>query len=191
MSSRFGSWSRQRTGPWDGHSTHQLCFGSTLTGCIGGKPLITGDLPTVSQGGTGPRGSQTSSIAPQGTQCPHHVAQEAGWQHLWELCHSPSLFKQRWVDECVASQGIQSRQPLNGYMHTGATFKVTECISKRLLLSHERCWDSWPLEERNQSGASNEPDCSVLLCNKALLKYKRERESFWQTSERGRKHAPC
>ena len=42
-------------------------------------------------------------------------------------------------------------------MDIGATFKVTECISKRLLLSHERRWDSWPLEERNQSGASNEP----------------------------------
>ena len=42
-------------------------------------------------------------------------------------------------------------------MHIGAKFKVTECISKRLLLSHERHRESWPPEERNQSGASDEP----------------------------------
>ena len=42
-------------------------------------------------------------------------------------------------------------------MHIGAKFKVTECINKRLLLSHERRWDSWPLEDRNQSQASDEP----------------------------------
>ena len=33
-------------------------------------------------------------------------------------------------------------------------------------------------------------DHSELLCNKVLLKYKRDRQSFRQTSEEGRKSAP-
>ena len=43
---------------------------------------------------------------------------------------------------------------------------------ERLLLNHERRRDSWPPEERTRL------DCSELLCNKVLLKYKRDRESF-------------
>ena len=36
-------------------------------------------------------------------------------------------------------------------------------------------------------GPETRLDHSELLCNKVLLKYKGDRESFWQTSEEGRK----
>ena len=50
----------------------------------------------------------------QGLETPRHPASHPSELsvHLQELCYS--LVKQRWVDKCVASQGIQSRQPLNG-----------------------------------------------------------------------------
>ena len=58
-----------------------------------------------------------------------------------------------------------------------------KAASERLLLSRERRQDSWPLEERNSFGVSDRLDCSELLCNKILLKYKRERKLLTETSE--------
>ena len=50
---------------------------------------------------------------------------------------------------------------------------------ERLLLNHKRCQDSWPLEEKNSIQSQRQGfDCSELLCNRVLLKYKRDRESF-------------
>ena len=50
---------------------------------------------------------------------------------------------------------------------------------ERLLLNHEKRWDSWPLEEKNSiRGPETRLDHSELLCNKGLLKYKRDREGF-------------
>ena len=51
--------------------------------------------------------------------------------------------------------------------------------TERLLLNHERRWDSWPPEEKNSiQGPETRLDHSELLCNKVLLKYKGDRESF-------------
>ena len=52
--------------------------------------------------------------------------------------------------------------------------------SERLLLNHERHWDSWPPEEKNSIWGQRQGsiDHSELLCNKVLLKYKGDRESF-------------
>ena len=51
--------------------------------------------------------------------------------------------------------------------------------NERLLLTHKRCWDSWPLEEKKFNlGPVMRLDHSELLCNKVLLKYSRDRESF-------------
>ena len=50
---------------------------------------------------------------------------------------------------------------------------------ERLLLNHERHQDSWPPEEKNSvQGPEMRLDHSELLCNKVLLKYKGDRESF-------------
>ena len=56
--------------------------------------------------------------------------------------------------------------------------------SERLLLSCERHQDSWQSEEKN-SGPLTRLDHSELLCNKILLKYKRNREIFWQRHQKG------
>ena len=44
-------------------------------------------------------------------------------------------------------------------------------------LKLKRCWDSWPLEKKN-SIQGQRLDLSELLCNRVLLKYKRDRENF-------------
>ena len=46
--------------------------------------------------------------------------------------------------------------------------------AERLLLNHKRLWDSWEFN----LGLEARLDCSELLCNKVLLKYKRDGESF-------------
>jgi len=50
--------------------------------------------------------------------------------------------------------------------------------SERLLLSHERHRDSCLRGEKFNPGPEMRLDCSELLCNKVLLKYKRDRERF-------------
>ena len=58
------------------------------------------------------------------------------------------------------------------------------------------CWtkrhqDSWPLEEKNSiQGQRRGLIHSELLCNKVLLKYKRDRESFWHSHKKGAERVP-
>ena len=63
--------------------------------------------------------------------------------------------------------------------------------SDRLLLNHKKTLGFLASggEEFNP-GPETRLDHSELLCNWVLLKYKRDRESFWQTSEGGRKSTP-
>ena len=70
------------------------------------------------------------------------------------------------------------------------------CTIKRLLvlggslqywnvaaMSCDRCQDTWPLEERNSiQGQWWGLIAQSFLCNKVLLKYKGDRESFWYMS---------
>ena len=49
---------------------------------------------------------------------------------------------------------MQSCYPISKHTHSWRKNlffleKVCGCVSERLLLSNERCWDSWPLEERD------------------------------------------
>ena len=54
-----------------------------------------------------------------------------------------------------------------------------------------RCQDSWPPEETNSiRGPETRLDCSELLCNKVLLKYKGDRESFWHRHQKGAERVP-
>ena len=68
---------------------------------------------------------------------------------------------------------------------------TTKIHIERLLLSHERRWDSWPLGggERFDPGPVTRLDHSELLCNKVLLKYKREKTSDIDI-RRGQKECP-
>ena len=58
------------------------------------------------------------------------------------------------------------------------------------------CWttkrhrDSWPPEEKNNPGPETRLDRSELLCNKALLRYKGDRESFWHRHQKGAERVP-
>ena len=63
---------------------------------------------------------------------------------------------------------------------------------ERLLLNEKRCRDSWPPggEEFNL-GPEMRLDRSELLCNKVLLNYKRDRESFWHNQKGAERVPPC
>ena len=55
----------------------------------------------------------------------------------------------------------------------------------------QRCWGSWLQRRRFNPGPETRLDCSELLCNKVLLKYKGDRESFWHRHQKGgRKSTP-
>ena len=62
---------------------------------------------------------------------------------------------------------------------------------ERLLLNHAKTPGFLaPGGEEFNLGPEMRLDRSELLCNKVLLKYKRDRQSFRQTSEEGRKSVP-
>ena len=61
---------------------------------------------------------------------------------------------------------------------------------EKLLLNRERCRDSWPLE-KNSFWGQRWLDRSELLCNKVLLKYKGDRESFWHRHQKGAERVPA
>ena len=61
---------------------------------------------------------------------------------------------------------------------------------EKLLLNRERRRDSWPLE-KNSIWGQRWLDRSELLCNKVLLKYKGDRESFWHRHQKGAERVPA
>ena len=61
---------------------------------------------------------------------------------------------------------------------------------EKLLLNRERRRDSWPLE-KNSIWGQRWLDRSELLCNKVLLKYKGDRESFWHRHQKGAERIPA
>ena len=61
---------------------------------------------------------------------------------------------------------------------------------EKLLLNRERRRDSWPLE-KNSIWGQRWLDRSELLCNKVLLKYKGDRESFWHRHQKGVERIPA
>ena len=62
---------------------------------------------------------------------------------------------------------------------------------ERLLLTHEKTlgYLASRREEFNL-GPETRLDHSELLCNRVLLKYKRDRESFWHTHQKGAERVP-
>ena len=55
---------------------------------------------------------------------------------------------------------------------------------KCVTVSHVLYWDSWPLKERISIWAQREDlTAQSFLCSKVLLKYNRDRQTFWYTSE--------
>ena len=61
---------------------------------------------------------------------------------------------------------------------------------ERLLLNHEKTPGFLASGEEFSSGPETKLDCSELLCNKVLLKYKGNRESFWHRHQKGEKEYP-
>ena len=63
---------------------------------------------------------------------------------------------------------------------------ISVYVWKVAAMSHEQDLDSWPPEERNliQDQWRGLIDQSIL-CNKVLLKYKRDRDSFWHRHQKG------
>ena len=56
---------------------------------------------------------------------------------------------------------------------------------ERLLLNHKRHWDSWPLEEKNSIWGQRQGLITQSFCVIVLLKYNRDRESFWHRHQKG------
>ena len=64
-------------------------------------------------------------------------------------------------------------------------------VWKVAAVSHEQDWDSWPPEERNLIwGQWQGLIDQRFLCNKVLLKYKRDRESLWHRHQKGTDRVP-
>ena len=63
-------------------------------------------------------------------------------------------------------------------------------IVERLLLNHRRHWDTWPPEEKNSIWVQRWGLITQLLHNRVLLKYKRDRESFWYRHQKGAERVP-
>ena len=56
--------------------------------------------------------------------------------------------------------------------------------------SHKWRWDSWLLEKNSILGQGRGMIAQSFLCNKVLLKYKRDRESFWHRHQKGAERVP-
>ena len=64
---------------------------------------------------------------------------------------------------------------------------VRECFA---IVSHVLCRDLWPLEERISIGGQRRRlTPQSFLCSKVLLKYKRDKESFWHRHQKGTESA--
>ena len=57
-------------------------------------------------------------------------------------------------------------------------------------VNHEKTPGFLASGEEFSSGPETKLDCSELLCNKVLLKYKGNRESFWHRHQKGEKEYP-
>ena len=62
--------------------------------------------------------------------------------------------------------------------------------SERLLLTHEKSPGFLASEGEFNPGPGTRLDSSELLCNKVLLKYKGDRESFWHRRQKGAERVP-
>ena len=68
---------------------------------------------------------------------------------------------------------------------------IPACASERLLLNHANVPGFLaPGGEEFNPGPETRLDRSELLCNKVLLKYKGDRESFWHRHQKGAERAP-
>ena len=84
-----------------------------------------------------------------------------------------------------SNQGLQHcRRILHRLSHQGSP--VTSCQSESLLLTHEKMPGFLASRgEEFNPGPATRLDRSELLCNKVLLKYKEDRESFWHRHQKG------
>ena len=65
------------------------------------------------------------------------------------------------------------------------------CKTERLLLTHEKTPGFLASrEEEFNLGSETRLDCSEILCNKVLLNYKWDRESFWHRHQKGAERVP-
>ena len=69
--------------------------------------------------------------------------------------------------------------PLEFSWHDSSLAEMCNVAPERLLLNHEKMLGFLPSgREAFNLGPDTRLDCSELLCNKVLLKYKGDRESF-------------
>ena len=102
----------------------------------------------------------------------------------------------RWVSGNVTVNGWHHRLSGHGF---GWTLGVGDgqgglacCASwgrKESDMTEQLNWTELSREEFNL-GLETRLDCSELLCNKVLLNYKRDRESFWDRHHKGAERVP-
>ena len=63
-------------------------------------------------------------------------------------------------------------------------------VREKFLLNHEKTPGFLASGEEFSPGPEMRFDCSELLFNRVLLKYKRDRESFWHRHQKGQKEYP-
>ena len=69
-------------------------------------------------------------------------------------------------------------------------FATSKEGTERMLLSHEKSQDSWPLEEKDSIQGQRQGLITQSFCAIEFLKYKRDRESFWHRHQKGQKEYP-
>ena len=100
-----------------------------------------------------------------------------GWTYL-QGSNEDKGIENRLVDTVWEGEGGTNWE---GSMETYTLLKCCFWIT-------QRCLGSWPPEEKNSIlGTETRLDRSELLCNKVLLKYKGDRESFWHRHQKGAK----
>ena len=89
----------------------------------------------------------------------------------------------QWRNNSRKNEEMEPRQKQHPVMDV--TGDGSQVLLKGCCWIMRRHWDSWPLEEKK-----SRLDRSELLCNKVLLKYKGDRESFWHRHQKGVERVP-
>ena len=96
-----------------------------------------------------------------------------------------STLRMRWPNYWSFSFSIIPSKEIPGLV----SFRM-DWLNLWMVVVESRCRDSWPLEEKNLIQGQRQGLITQILCNKVLLKYKGDRESFRHRHQKGAERVP-